>query len=212
MRVQAQGEQLHQAHLVIACTVIYPRICASDSILLLWPVTTTTYCVPVYRDALLCSSVYRHGTDALLCSSVYRHRIDALQDSMSGWWMRTMKQNSGSHEHLSQYRVLICMHYCRSCILNVCGCCMCYTRYYCHTQTLKWTNTSPLPYSPPCTNPDSDTAITVALFALSHKNMARSRIPEMNWASENHEEALQLFKQTMSNTVKVRTSLMRTPT
>ena len=27
--------------------------------------------------------------------------------------------------------------------------------------------------------------------------MARSRIPEMNWASENH-EALQLFKQTMS--------------
>ena len=25
--------------------------------------------------------------------------------------------------------------------------------------------------------------------------MARSRIPEMNWASENHEEALQLFKQ-----------------
>ena len=28
--------------------------------------------------------------------------------------------------------------------------------------------------------------------------MARSRIPEMNWASENHEEALQLFKQTMS--------------
>ena len=28
--------------------------------------------------------------------------------------------------------------------------------------------------------------------------MARSRIREMNWASENHEEALQLFKQTMS--------------
>ena len=28
--------------------------------------------------------------------------------------------------------------------------------------------------------------------------MARSRIPEMNRASENHEEALQLFKQTMS--------------
>ena len=28
--------------------------------------------------------------------------------------------------------------------------------------------------------------------------MIRSRIPEMNWASENHEEALQLFKQTMS--------------
>ena len=35
MRVQAQGEQLHQAHLVIPCTVIYPHICASDSILLL---------------------------------------------------------------------------------------------------------------------------------------------------------------------------------
>ena len=28
--------------------------------------------------------------------------------------------------------------------------------------------------------------------------MARSRILEMNWASENHEEALQLFKQTKS--------------
>ena len=28
--------------------------------------------------------------------------------------------------------------------------------------------------------------------------MARSRIPEINWASENHEEALQLFKQIMS--------------
>ena len=28
--------------------------------------------------------------------------------------------------------------------------------------------------------------------------MARSRIPEMNWSSENHDEALQLFKQTMS--------------
>ena len=35
MRVQAQGEQLHQAHVVIPCTVIYPHICASDSILLL---------------------------------------------------------------------------------------------------------------------------------------------------------------------------------
>ena len=35
MRVQAQGEQLHQAHLVIPCTVIYPHVCASDSILLL---------------------------------------------------------------------------------------------------------------------------------------------------------------------------------
>ena len=29
--------------------------------------------------------------------------------------------------------------------------------------------------------------------------MACSRIPEMNWTSENHEEALQLFKQTMSH-------------
>ena len=28
--------------------------------------------------------------------------------------------------------------------------------------------------------------------------MARTCIPEMNWASENHDEALQLFKQTMS--------------
>ena len=35
MRVQAKGEQLHQAHLVIPCTVIYLHICASDSILLL---------------------------------------------------------------------------------------------------------------------------------------------------------------------------------
>ena len=107
-------------------------------------------------------------TDALLCSSVYRHRIDALQDSVSGWWMRTMKQNSGSHEHVFQYRVLVCMHFCGSCILNVCGRCMCCTNYYCHTQTHKWTNTSPLPYSPPGTNPDSDTVITVALFARSH--------------------------------------------
>jgi len=49
MRVQAQGEQLHQVHFVIPCTVMYPHICASDSILLLWPVTTTTYCVPVHR-------------------------------------------------------------------------------------------------------------------------------------------------------------------
>jgi len=61
------------------------------------------------------------------------------------------------------------MHYCRLCILNLCGCCMCCTHYYWHTQTHKWTNTSPLLYSPPCTNPDSDTAITVALFARSHK-------------------------------------------
>ena len=30
MRVQAQGEQLHQAHLVIHCTVIYTLICASE--------------------------------------------------------------------------------------------------------------------------------------------------------------------------------------
>ena len=49
LRVQAQGEQLHQAHLVIPWTVIYPHICASDSILLLWLVTTTTYCVALYR-------------------------------------------------------------------------------------------------------------------------------------------------------------------
>ena len=30
IRVQTQGEQLHQAHLVIPCTVIYPHICASE--------------------------------------------------------------------------------------------------------------------------------------------------------------------------------------
>ena len=35
LRVQAQGEQMHQAHLVIPSTVMYPHICASDSILLL---------------------------------------------------------------------------------------------------------------------------------------------------------------------------------
>ena len=82
-------------------------------------------------------------TDALLCSSVYRHRIDTLQDSMNGWWMRTLKRNSGSREHLSQYHVLMCMHYCRLCTLNLCGCCMCCTRYCCHTP--QWTNTSQLP-------------------------------------------------------------------
>ena len=51
------------------------------------------------------------------------------------------------------------------------------------------------------TNPDSDTAechYNHIVRTLTHKNMARSRIPEMNWATENHEEALQLFKQTMS--------------
>ena len=47
MRVQAQGEQLHQAHLVIPCTVIYPHVCASDSILLV----TSDY------DHVLCASV-----------------------------------------------------------------------------------------------------------------------------------------------------------
>ena len=44
-----KGNNCIKAHLVIPCTVIYPHVCASDSILLLWPVTTTTYCVPVYR-------------------------------------------------------------------------------------------------------------------------------------------------------------------
>ena len=33
---------------------------------------------------------------------------------------------------------------------------------------------------------------------LTHKNMAHSRISEMNWASDSHEKALQLFKRTMS--------------
>ena len=49
MRVQTQGEQLHQAHLAIPCTVVYSYVCASCSILSLRPVTTTTHCMPVYR-------------------------------------------------------------------------------------------------------------------------------------------------------------------
>ena len=85
MRVQAQGEQLHQAHVVIPCTVIYPHICASDSILLLWPVTTTTHRGPVYRRFAVFLYVRPHNS----------------------WWMRTLKQNSGSHEHLSQDTVNI---------------------------------------------------------------------------------------------------------
>ena len=112
MRVQAQGEQLHQAYLVIPCTVIYPHV--------LW--TAFCYCDQWLRPRTVCQC-----TDALLCSSVYCHRIDAVQDSMSGGWMQTLKQNSGSHKHLSQYHVLMWMHYCRLCILNLCGCCMCYT-------------------------------------------------------------------------------------
>ena len=127
--------------------------------------TAFCYCDQWLRPRTVCQC-----TDALLYSSVYRHRIDAVQDSMSGWWMRTLKQNSGSHEHLSQYHVLMWMHYCRLCILNLCGCCMCYTHCYCHTQIHKWTNTSPLPYSPPCTNLVSDTAITVGLFAHSQEH------------------------------------------
>ena len=130
MQVQAQGEQLHQPHLVIPCTVIYPHV------------LRIAFC---YCDQWLRPRTVYQCTDALLCFSVYRHIIDALQDSMSGWWMRTMKQNSGCHEHLSQYHVLTCMHYCRLCILNLGGCCMCYTHYCCHTQIHKWTNTSPLP-------------------------------------------------------------------
>ena len=124
--------------------------------------TAFCYCDQWLRPRTVCQC-----RDALLCSSVYRHKIDAVQDSMSGWWMRTLKQNSGSREHLSQYHVLMWMHYCRLCILNLCGCCMCYTHYCCHTQIHKWPNTSPLPYSPPCTNLVSDTAITVGLFTHS---------------------------------------------
>ena len=96
--------------------------------------------------------------------------------------MRTLKQNSGAHEHLSQY-VLMCMHYCRLCILNLWMLHVLYTLLLSHSNP-QVKNTSPLPCNPPCTNPD--------------KNIARSRIPEMNWASENHEEALQLLKQTRS--------------
>ena len=88
--------------------------------------------------------------------------------------MRTLKQNSGSYEHLSQYHVLMCVHYCRLCILNMCGCCMYCTHYYCHTHTRKWTNTSPLPYSPPCTNLDSETAITFTLLQ-SHCSHAHAQ-------------------------------------
>ena len=47
MRVQAQGEQLHQAHLVIPCTVIYPHICASEHFV----TVTSDY------DHVLCASV-----------------------------------------------------------------------------------------------------------------------------------------------------------
>ena len=124
--------------------------------------TAFCYCDQWLRPRTVCQC-----RDALLRSSVYRHKIDAVQDSMSGWWMRTLKQNSGSREHLSQHHVLMWMHYCRLCILNLCGCCMCYTHYCCHTQIYKWPNTSPLPYSPPCTNLVSDTAITVGLFTHS---------------------------------------------
>ena len=42
----------------------------------------------------------------------------------------------------------MCIHYCRLCILNLCGRWLCCTHYYCRTQTHEWTNTSPLPYSP----------------------------------------------------------------
>ena len=47
VRMQAQGEQLHQAHLVILCTVVYPHVCASGNIL-----SPTTY-----YDHELCASV-----------------------------------------------------------------------------------------------------------------------------------------------------------
>ena len=124
--------------------------------------TAFCYCDQWLRPRTVCQC-----RDALLCSSVYRNKIDAVQDSMSGWWMRMLKQNSGSREHLSQYHVLMWMHYCRLCLLNLCGCCMCYIHYCCHTQIHKWPNTSPLPYSPPCTNLVSDTAITVGLFTHS---------------------------------------------
>ena len=68
--------------------------------------TAFCYCDQWLRPRTVCQC-----RDALLCSSVYRHKIDAVQDSMSGWWMRTLKQNSGSREHLSQYHVLLWMHY-----------------------------------------------------------------------------------------------------
>lgn len=32
---------------------------------------------------------------------------------------------------------------------------------------------------------------------LTHTNKVHSCIPKMNWASDNHDKALQLFKQTM---------------
>jgi len=107
----------------------------------LW--TVFCYCDQRLRPRTVCQCA-----DALQCSSVYHQLIDALRDSMSGWWMRTPKQISDSREHLSQYHVLMCMHYCRLCILNLCGRWLCCTHYYCHTQIHEWTNTSPLPYSP----------------------------------------------------------------
>ena len=154
MRVQAQGEQLHQAHLVIPCTVMYPHISASDSILLLWPVTTTTYCVPVHRRFAV-----------FLC-------VPPQNRCFAGFSEWLMNADAEAKQWLSWTFIpisfLMYMHHCRLCILNLCECCMCCTHYYWHTQTHKWTNTSPLSYSPPCTNPDSDTTITVALFPRSH--------------------------------------------
>ena len=47
MRVQAQGEQLHQAHLVIPCTVIYPHMCFGQHFVT----------VPSDYDHVLCASV-----------------------------------------------------------------------------------------------------------------------------------------------------------
>ena len=79
-------------------------LCSLAQLYTLIYVLRTAFC---YCDQWLRPRPVCQFSDALLCSSVYRHLIDALQDSMSGWWMRTMKQNSGFHEHLSQYHVLM---------------------------------------------------------------------------------------------------------
>ena len=99
----------------------------SDSILSLSPVTTTTHCVPVYKHLAVFLCVPPHIQQALRCFQ---------------WVVDEYRRWSEIAAFMNMYPSV--MFRCVCIIVCCCAFARC-THYYRHTETHKWTNTSPLP-------------------------------------------------------------------
>ena len=96
----------------------------------------------------------------------------------------------------------------RSCVLKICldvahdavhitiGAHIHTSEQTCHYKVILVLDTDTILTS--CTHTHTHTRARARARTHTHRTMAHSRIPEIIWVSNNHDEALQLFKQTIS--------------